>query len=163
MRILRTMILIPALALAACRHDQPQQAADTAGLNTDLQLAGQQQRAMDSVSALERTGATTAAAPARTGSSSATHTTRTARRSSSHTYSSGGSVSSAGSASPPSSGHTEVVKHTRRDAAIGAAAGAAIGAASSHSVKGGVIGAVVGGVAGAVIGNNVDKKKKRVP
>lgn len=57
---------------------------------------------------------------------------------------------------------TRVIKHTKRDAAIGAAAGAVIGAvASKDKVKGGLIGAAVGGVLGAVIGNNVDVK--RVP
>jgi hypothetical protein len=39
------------------------------------------------------------------------------------------------------------VKHTNRDAAIGAAAGAVIGATSSRNkVKGGVIGAAIGGI-----------------
>jgi YMGG-like Gly-zipper len=54
-----------------------------------------------------------------------------------------------------------VVKHTERDAAIGAAAGAIIGAVSSRDkVKGGLIGAGVGGILGAVIGNNVDIQRK---
>ena len=57
---------------------------------------------------------------------------------------------------------TRVVKHTKRDAAIGAVAGAVIGASTSRDkIKGGVIGAAAGGILGAVIGNNVDKK--RVP
>jgi hypothetical protein len=78
---------------------------------------------------------------------------------------------SSGSSSRGSSGggvysepRTRVVKHTKRDAAIGAAAGAAIGVATSarkDRLKGGLIGAVVGAAAGAVIGNNVDKS--RVP
>lgn len=50
-----------------------------------------------------------------------------------------------------------VVKHTKRDAAIGAAAGATIGVLTSRDkVKGGIIGAVAGGILGGVIGNNVD-------
>ena len=50
-----------------------------------------------------------------------------------------------------------VVKHTGRDAAIGAGAGAIIGAATSRDkLKGGLIGAAAGGILGAVIGNNVD-------
>jgi hypothetical protein len=65
----------------------------------------------------------------------------------------------------PSSGTTQrtrVVKNTKRDAAIGAAAGAAIGAVTSRDrLKGAVIGAAAGGILGAVFGNNVDKK--RVP
>jgi hypothetical protein len=50
-----------------------------------------------------------------------------------------------------------VIKHTGRDAAIGAGAGAIIGAATSRDkLKGGLIGAAAGGILGAVIGNNVD-------
>ena len=58
---------------------------------------------------------------------------------------------------------TRVVKNTKRDAIIGAAAGAAIGAVVSRDVKGAVIGAAAGGILGAVIGNNVDKKRVPVP
>jgi hypothetical protein len=51
----------------------------------------------------------------------------------------------------------KVIKHTGRDAAIGAGAGAIIGAVSSRDkLKGGLIGAAAGGILGAVIGNNVD-------
>ena len=50
-----------------------------------------------------------------------------------------------------------VIKHTKRDAAIGAAAGAIIGATTSRDkVKGGLIGAAAGAILGGVIGNNVD-------
>jgi hypothetical protein len=73
-------------------------------------------------------------------------------------------VSTAGTYSrpAPAPAPTRVVKHTKRDAIIGAAAGAAIGAVtSSDKLKGAVIGAAAGGLLGAVIGNNVDKK--RVP
>lgn len=53
------------------------------------------------------------------------------------------------------------VKHTNRDAAIGAATGAVIGAVASHDrIKGGVIGAVSGAILGGVIGNNVDITRK---
>lgn len=53
-----------------------------------------------------------------------------------------------------------VIKHTGRDAAIGAGAGAIIGAATSRDkVKGGLIGAAAGGILGAVIGNNVDVQR----
>ena len=59
---------------------------------------------------------------------------------------------------------TRVVKNTKRDAIIGAAAGAAIGAVISRDrVKGAVIGAAAGGLLGAVIGNNVDKKRVPIP
>ena len=57
---------------------------------------------------------------------------------------------------------TEVVKHTKRDAAIGAAAGAIIGGAT-HGGKGAVVGGATGAVVGAIIGNNVDKTKKKKP
>jgi hypothetical protein len=54
----------------------------------------------------------------------------------------------------------KVVKHTGRDAAIGAGAGAVIGAVTSRDkVKGGLIGAAAGGILGAVIGNNVDVQR----
>ena len=53
------------------------------------------------------------------------------------------------------------VKHTKRDAAIGAAAGAAIGAVTSRDkLKGAVIGGVAGAVLGGVIGNNVDVQRR---
>ena len=58
---------------------------------------------------------------------------------------------------------SRVVKNTKRDAIIGAAAGAAIGAVISRDVKGAVIGAAAGGIIGAVIGNNVDKKRVPIP
>ena len=55
-----------------------------------------------------------------------------------------------------------VIRHTKRDAAIGAVAGAAIGAATSRDkVKGAIIGAAAGGVLGGIIGHTVDVK--RVP
>jgi hypothetical protein len=54
----------------------------------------------------------------------------------------------------------KVIKHTHRDAAIGAAAGAIIGATTSRDkLKGGLIGAAAGGILGAVIGNNVDVQR----
>jgi hypothetical protein len=50
-----------------------------------------------------------------------------------------------------------VVKHTKRDAAIGAATGAVT---SRDKVKGGLIGAAAGAILGGVIGNNVDITRK---
>ena len=80
--------------------------------------------------------------------------TSTARRSSGRSRSSGGYYPAP---APPE----RTVKHTGRDAAIGAGAGAVIGAISSRDkVKGGLIGAAAGGILGAVIGNNVDIQKK---
>lgn len=64
--------------------------------------------------------------------------------------------------SEPAPQPTRVIKHTKRDAAIGAVAGAVIGASTSRDkVKGGLIGAAAGAIIGGVIGNNVDVK--RVP
>ena len=69
---------------------------------------------------------------------------------------------SSGTYYPAPAREPRVIKHTKRDAAIGAVAGAAIGAATSRDkLKGGLIGAVAGGILGGVIGNNVDVQ--RVP
>ena len=84
----------------------------------------------------------------------------TVRRSSSAGRSSGGSSGTVYQAPAPQ--RERVVKHTKRDAAIGAVAGAAIGVAASSKkdrLKGGIIGAVAGGTLGAIIGNNVDVKR----
>ncbi len=65
--------------------------------------------------------------------------------------------SSSGTYYPAPATQRKVIKHTGRDAAIGAGAGAIIGAATSRDrLKGGLIGAAAGGLLGAVIGNNVD-------
>jgi Glycine zipper len=51
----------------------------------------------------------------------------------------------------------EPVRHTKRDALIGATAGAIIGATSSRNkVQGGLIGAAAGGLLGGIIGHTVD-------
>jgi hypothetical protein len=77
---------------------------------------------------------------------------RTASRSSGSSRSSGGYSYPAPERAP--------IKHTGRDAAIGAGAGAIIGAATSQDkLKGGLIGAAAGGILGAVIGNNVDVQR----
>jgi cobalamin biosynthesis Mg chelatase CobN len=162
---LRTLILAPALAVAAgCNDDKP---ADPA-LNNDLSLAAQANpnARLDSISAAERTNPTVtpannmratsapaAAAPARR---------TTTRRSASS--SSGSSTASSSGSTTASEPRVITKKNTKRDAAIGAAAGAIIGASvSKDKVKGGLIGAAAGGVLGGVIGNNVDVEKKRVP
>ena len=54
----------------------------------------------------------------------------------------------------------EPVRHTKRDAAIGAAAGAVIGATVSRDkLKGGIIGAAAGAVLGGIVGHTVDVQK----
>jgi hypothetical protein len=53
-----------------------------------------------------------------------------------------------------------VIRNTKRDAVIGAAAGAVIGATVSRDkLKGAVIGAAAGGVLGGIIGHTVDVKR----
>lgn len=124
-------------------------------LKNDLSLAAQQNPAqLDSLSAAERayTGGPATGAARSTSTRRSTSGGSTARRSTS------------GTSSTASASRTVEVKHTKRDAAIGAAAGAVIGATTSKDkVKGAVIGAAAGGILGAVIGNNVDKTKKTVP
>ena len=79
-----------------------------------------------------------------------------ARRTSSRSSSSRGS--SSGTYYPPA--RQEPIRHTGRDAAIGAAAGAVIGATTSGDrVKGGLIGAAAGGILGGIIGHTVDVQK----
>lgn len=51
----------------------------------------------------------------------------------------------------------EPIRHTKRDAAIGAAAGAVIGATTSRDkLKGAIIGGAAGAVLGGIIGHTVD-------
>jgi hypothetical protein len=52
----------------------------------------------------------------------------------------------------------EPVRHTKRDALIGATAGAVIGATISKDVKGALIGAAAGGLIGGVVGHTIDVK-----
>ena len=67
---------------------------------------------------------------------------------------------SSGTYYPAPAPQRQTVKHTGRDAAIGAGAGAIIGAATSRDkLKGGLIGAAAGGILVAVIGNNVDVQR----
>lgn len=68
------------------------------------------------------------------------------------TRSSGGTIYRAPAPSQP-------VRHTKRDAMIGAAAGAVAGAAIGRDVKGAIIGAAAGGILGAVVGHTIDVEK----
>lgn len=162
MKRIATLITMAMFAtVAGCSHDDKLDDS----LQNDLSLAAQQQPAqLDSISALERgyTNAPAYATPTRT-TPTTSRTSTTARRSTSSTSRSSSGSASTGSATA-SAPKTVEVKHTKRDAAIGAAAGAVIGATTSKDkVKGAVIGAAAGGILGAVIGNNVDKSKKTVP
>ena len=186
MRQMTRMMVVPALAvLAACgRETASSSAAVDDALRNDLALASQAQpyRPQQFVSPVEQGyGAQPgrqyyaqqpypygqpqyqpAYAPAPVYAPAPAPVRRTsapaARRSSSGSGGSGTRVVY----QPAPAQRTRVVKHTKRDAIIGAVAGGAIGAATSRDrIKGGVIGAAAGGILGAVIGNNVDKK--RVP
>jgi hypothetical protein len=168
MRNFKAYILVPAaiLAVAACRPDDSSKKVDEA-LNADLTLAAQARpyMAMDSISAMERAYAAQGLAPVGYAPAGyapvysqpqpqpvrerVVYRDRPVYRSS----------SSSGTYSAPRK--QTVIKHTKRDAAIGAAAGAAIGAVTSRDkLKGAVIGGVAGAVLGGVIGNNVDVTRR---
>jgi hypothetical protein len=159
--MIRKLLILPAAFLAfACSNGDKK--VDDA-LNADLSTAAQATpyTPLDSITAAERAGV--AVAPAPTALRSTATTTRTPVRRTTTTRrssSSGGTYSSAPVYSAPAPQPT-VVKHTKRDAAIGAGAGAVIGAVTSkNKVKGAIIGGAAGAILGGVIGNNVDKTKK---
>lgn len=160
MRINRKLFLVPAAILAvACGRDDSSKRVDDA-LNSDLSLAAQARpfTALDSISAAERAAQAQGLAPVGyVGGQPVYSTPRTAtavRRTSTRRTSSNGVYY-------PSTRREVIVKHTKRDAAIGAATGAVLGAVTSRDkVKGAVIGGVAGAILGGVIGNNVDKTKR---
>ena len=135
-----------------------------AALNSDLSTAAQAQpyTPLDSITAAERAGVATTPASNSLRSTTTTAPRTTARRATTtrRSSSSGGTYSSAPVYRAPAPAPV-VVKHTKRDAAIGAGAGAVIGAVTSRNkVKGAIIGGAAGAILGGVIGNNVDKTKK---
>jgi len=159
----KKLLILPAafLAFACSKGDSKMTAADSA-LNSDLSTAAASRpyTPLDSITAAERAGVATTAPTALRSTSSAPRTTvrrtSTARRSTSTRSS--GTYSSAPVYSAPA---PQEVKHTKRDAAIGAGAGAVIGAVTSRNkVKGAIIGGAAGAILGGIIGNNVDKTKK---
>lgn len=167
----KKFLLIPAAIVAvACGRDNSDNKVDDA-LNADLTLAAQARpyMAMDSVSAAERAYAAQGLAPLGYAAAPVAYAAPVrerivyrdrpaARRSSS---SSSGRSSGSGTYSAPAPRRTQIIKHTKRDAAIGGAAGAVIGAVTSRDkVKGAVIGGVAGAVLGGVIGNNVDVQRR---
>jgi uncharacterized protein YcfJ len=147
----RKLIILPAAFLAFACGGNDKKVDDA--LNADLSTAAQANpyTPLDSISAAERAGtakALTSTAPAtRTVYRAPVRRTTTTR--SSPVY------------STPAPRQPTIVKHTKRDAAIGAGAGAIIGAVTSkNKVKGAIIGGAAGAIIGGVIGNNVDKTKK---
>ena len=162
----KKLLILPAafLAFACSKGDNKMTAADSA-LNSDLTTAAATRpyTPLDSITAAERAGTATSTAPTALRSTSTAprtvvrtpvrRTTTVRRRTSS-----GGTYSSAPVYSPAP--QPTVVKHTKRDAAIGAGAGAVIGAVTSRNkVKGAIIGGAAGAILGGIIGNNVDKTK----
>jgi YmgG-like glycine-zipper protein len=147
----KKLLIIPAALFAFACSGNDKKVDDA--LNADLAMAGQASpySPLDSITAAERAGVagsaltSTATAPRRT-----TPVRRTAtRRSSAPVY------------RAPAPAPTRVVKHTKRDAAIGAVAGGVLGAATSRNkVKGAIIGATAGAIIGGVIGNNVDVERR---
>ena len=159
----KKLLILPAafLAFACSKGDNKMTAADSA-LNSDLTTAAAAQpyTPLDSINAAERAGVTAAPTALRSTSSAPRTTVRrtsTARRSTS----SGGYSSAPVYSAPAPAREPVVVKHTKRDAAIGAGAGAVIGAVTSkNKVKGAIIGGAAGAIIGGIIGNNVDKTRK---
>jgi hypothetical protein len=161
----KLLLIAPTLFLAAaCSSKKDDSAVDDA-LKNDLSLAASSQpyQPQQFVSPMEQTyGQNPAAmqyaprgynpyyqpAPQQV----VYRTAPTARRSSSGGYSSG----TVYRAPAPT-----VEKHTKRDAAIGAAAGAIIGSQVHKKDRflGGVVGAAAGAILGGAIGNNVDVNK----
>ena len=157
----KKLLILPAAALAfACSKGDNQTAADSA-LNSDLSTAAASQpyTPLDSITAAERNGTTPASATSLRSTSTAPRTVyRAPVRRTTSTRSSSSASAPVYSAPAPA---PVVVKHTKRDAAIGAGAGAVIGAVTSRNkVKGAIIGGAAGSILGGVIGNNVDKTKK---
>jgi YMGG-like Gly-zipper len=155
-RTLIPLLALPALALlAACGSDAPQ---PDAGLQQDLSLAAQAYPYQPILSPAEQgyaAGYPNQGGYRAPGGNGGYYPVATRAPSSGTIYR---APTPTGTARQPS----RVVKNTKRDAAIGAAAGAVIGAVTSRDkLKGAVIGAAAGGLLGAVLGNNVDKK--RVP
>jgi hypothetical protein len=158
MKNLKMLALIPAAILAVACGPSDNKKVDDA-LNSDLTLAAQARpfTAQDSISAAERAYAAQGLAPVGYAPAAAPVAAPTRTRVVYRDRPVYRSSSSSGTYSRP----TTVVKHTKRDAAIGAGAGAVIGAVTSRDkLKGAVIGGVAGAVLGGVLGNNVDKTRR---
>jgi hypothetical protein len=154
----RKLIILPAALLAFACGGNDKKIDDA--LNADLSTAAQARpyTPLDSITAAERAGVATAVAPTALRSTSAAPRTTTVRRTTARRSSSSGQRVVYQPAPAP---QPRIVKHTKRDAAIGAGAGAIIGAVTSkNKVKGAIIGGAAGAILGGVIGNNVDKEKK---
>jgi len=158
MKNFKMLALVPAAILAVACGPSDNKKVDDA-LNSDLTLAAQARpyTAMDSISAAERAYAAQGLAPVGYAPAAPVVSQPTRTRVVYRDRPVYRSSSSSGTYSRP----TTVVKHTKRDAAIGGAAGAVIGAVTSHDkLKGAVVGGVAGAVLGGILGNNVDKTRR---
>ena len=155
----KKLIIIPAAFVAFACSGNDKKIDDA--LNADLMTAAQASpySPLDSISAAERL-ALTAPAAALTSTAAAPRRSTPVRRTTTRRASSG-TYSSAPVYSAPAPAPTRIIKHTKRDAAIGAVAGGVLGAATSRNkVKGAIIGATAGAIIGGVIGNNVDVERR---
>jgi hypothetical protein len=170
MQLSRSLVIAPAIFLAAaCSSKKNDVAADDA-LRNDLALAASAQpyQPQQYVSPMEQGYAQNPAAMqyAPNGYNPGPYyqpapqqvvyrSAPTVRRSSS---SGGGGYSTGTVYRAPA---PRVEKHTKRDAAIGAAAGAVIGSQvhKKDRMMGGIVGAAAGAILGGAIGNNVDIDK----
>jgi hypothetical protein len=147
------------LTLAACgRGEQRPDAALDDALRNDLALASvaQPYPAQQFVSPVEQGYAPSAVR--RTSTAASQSTVRRAPTPVRRTSTSSSRTSTAGTSYPAPA--AEPIRHTKRDAMIGAATGAVIGATTSRNkVKGAVIGAAIGGLAGAVVGHTIDVER----
>lgn len=153
----RKLIILPAALVAFACGGNDKKIDDA--LNADLSTAAQATpyTPLDSITAAERAGTVPGQALVSTAPATRTVYRAPVRRTTARRSSSSSPVYSA----PAPARQPTVVKHTKRDAAIGAVAGAAIGAATSRNkVKGAIIGGAAGAILGGVIGNNVDKTTK---
>ena len=155
----RKLIILPAAFLAFACGGNDKKVDDA--LNADLSTAAQARpfTPLDSITAAERAGVAPGVAPtALTSTATAPRTTVRRTTAARRSTSSGTRVVYQPAPAPR---QPTIVKHTKRDAAIGAGAGAIIGAVTSRNkVKGAIIGGAAGAILGGVIGNNVDKEKR---
>ena len=157
----KKLMIIPAAFFAFACSGNDKKIDDA--LNADLMTAAQVSpySPLDSISAAERLALTAPAAALTSTAAAPRRSTPVRRTTTRRRASSGGTYSSAPVYSAPAPAEPRVVKHTKRDAAIGAVAGGVLGAATSRNkVKGAIIGATAGAIIGGVIGNNVDVDRR---
>lgn len=156
----KKLMIIPAAFFAFACSGNDKKIDDA--LNADLMTAAQVSpySPLDSISAAERLALTAPAAALTSTAAAPTRSTPVRRTTTRRRASSGGTYSSGPVYRAPAP-EPRIIKHTKRDAAIGAVAGGVLGAATSRNkVKGAIIGATAGAIIGGVIGNNVDVERR---